>query len=360
MPWGGGDAPRRALLIHFGQMGDAVAALPAAEALRAAFPRARWSVLAGLGGAGVFRLAGFEVWPVDRVAWRDHRGRGLVGVVALLRRLRAERFDLSVDLHSYKETNLLAWAAGIPERVAMLRPTRSWPRLINLPPPPDDPDGRLLDRYCRVLEPLGIAVPAQARRPRLTPPPGVLEEMRARLAAEAGAAGAAWDAATVGRGARGALLGVCPGAGHPSRRWPAELFAEVVAALAAEEAPWPRPVIFLGPEEDEARLRPLLAVAGARVERGLDLPRLAAALSLCRVVLTNASGPSHVAAAVGARVVTVGELPAFDPVGAVFPARARRGLEDIQPAAVLARLREAWNAPPERSTAPSPPAAVSP
>ena len=122
--------PRRILLIHFGQMGDAVVALPSAGALRAAFPRAHITVLAPPAGGAIFKLAGFdEVWFTDRTRWRDRPWTALADLPALIAKLRHAKFDLSVDLHSYKETNLMAWLAGIPNRVAMLRPTRSWPAL---------------------------------------------------------------------------------------------------------------------------------------------------------------------------------------------------------------------------------------
>ena len=319
--------PGRILLLHFGQMGDAVLALPAARALRQAYPDAEVTVLAGRSGAEVFRLAGFSpVWAVDRAGWRDSPWRAAREMPALVAKLRGRRFDLSVDFHSYKETNLLAWAAGAPARVAMLRPTRSWPRLITHPPPPDDPTAHLLDRYCHVLEPLGITVPD--RQPRLRADAEVQAWAERELPAER-----AW-------------LGICPGAGHPSRRWPAERFAAAVTAWIQPLTPAPGVVIFAGPEEDEEQLAGLRELPGARICRGLSIPQLAAALARCRVVLTNASGPSHIAAAAGSAVVTVGEIPMFDPVGRVIPVRARRWVRDISVAAVAEALAAAWQSPP--------------
>lgn len=317
------SSPRRILLIHFGQMGDAVMALPAARALRCAYPAARLTVLAGLSGAQILRLAGFDpVWAVDRVAWRETPLLAAREIPRLLARLRRQRFDLSVDLHSYKETNLLAWAAGVPARVAMLRPTRSWPRLITHPPPPDDPAAHLLDRYCCVLQPLGVAV--ADRQPRLTPPPSARAWAEAALPPDAD------------------YLGICPGAGHPSRRWPAEKFALAAGEWLQGITPPPRLAIFAGPEEAEAQLAPLRALPRAAIFTRLTLVQLAAALARCRVVLTNASGPSHLAAAVGRAVVTVGELPMFDPPGRIFPVRAPSAVAEVPVASVIEALSRAW------------------
>lgn len=315
--------PKRILLIDFGQLGDAVMALPAARALRARFPRAQLTVLAALGPDAIFRLAGFETLPVDRVRWKRRRWVVLYAVPALLLRLRLGRFDLSVDLHSYKETNWLAFLARIPNRVAMLRPTRSIPSLINRPPPPDDPYGRLVDRYCQVLQPLGIQVSPLDRIPALTPPPGP---------------------GPLNPGP--SILGICPGAGHPSRCWPPDRFAEVARAWLARGT---RVVVFAGPEEDATILDPLIAIPGIEVARDLSIPELTAALAACRVVLTNPTGPSHIAAAVGARVLTLGEIPAFDPVpvrphGAVVALRASGSIDSITVPEVLAILERLWDA----------------
>jgi len=315
------DERDRLLLIHFGQMGDAVLALPAARAFAAWGGAERVTVLASRSGAEIFRLAGFRsVWPVDRVRWKARPATAVWEIPRLVWQLRRQRFALSVDLHSLKETNLLAWLAGVPTRVAMLRPTRSYPRLINRPPPPDDPEAALLERYCRVLEPLGITV--EDRCPRLSPSAAETAAAAARLP------GKDW-------------LGVCPGAGHASRRWPAERFAAVVCA-GLQAAPALRAVVFAGPEESEATLAPFRLAPRTQIVRGLSLAALAASLARCRVVLSNASGPAHVAAAVGAHVISIGEIPPFDPVGwtpdAVRVVRAHGRVVDVPQSAVTAAL----------------------
>jgi heptosyltransferase-2 len=310
---------KRVLLIHFGQLGDSVMALPAALALRAHYREAELTVLAARGGHEIFRMAGFEdVWVADRARWKARRTAALPEIAGLVAKVRRRHFDLSVDLHSFHETNLLAWVGGVRKRVAMLRPTRSLPRLITHPPPADDPDARLVERYCRVLEPLGITV--NDLTPRLFPTAGVAEFV-------------AWAGGE-------AVLGICPGAGNAGRRWPADRFADLVRG-------WRAPVaVFAGPEEDEAMLAHFAGIPEVRIWRGLAIAQLAAALARCRVVVTNATGPSHVAAAVGASVLTLGEIPAFDPVavapGRVVAVRAERVVEDITIERVSEALVGLW------------------
>ncbi len=343
--------PSRVLLLHFGQMGDAVMALPAALALRARFPQAALTVLTARGGDAIFRMAGFEdVQVAERARWKQQPLSALWGIPRLWAQLVAGRFQLAVDLHSYIETNWLTFLAGIPRRCAMLRPTRSMPSLINLKPPPDATDGRLVDRYCTVLEPLGIQV--ANRTPSLDPPPGAraqaVEQFTAWAREETTRPVVRGAAPVRGRSSPspprlGSLpaLGICPGAGHPSRRWKPEHFAAL--ARAAVERLGARVAVFAGPEETRRQLAAYAGLPHLRILGGLSVEELAAALALCRVVVTNPTGPSHIAAAVGARVLTLGEIPAFDPVPRP-PGRvvALRSLPAITPAAAFAALAELW------------------
>lgn len=328
-------AIERILVIHFGQLGDSVLALPAVEALYRHYSHSRIVVLASTSAAQIFRLAGFpEVWPVDRVAWKHAPARALLEIPALTARLYRERFDLSVDFHTFSETNLLAWAAGIPRRVAMLRPTRGIARLVTHKPPMDDPDGILLDRYCTVLTPLGIDV--SDRRPRLTPPPEAISTAQRRIAELE----PEWHACE--------WLGVCPGAGHPSRRWPAQRFVEVIRSMRAHAGVRLRALVFAGPEESAGTLEPFHQIPETRIIRGLSIAQLTAALTRCRLLVTNATGPSHIAAAVGTPVVTIGEVPAFDPVGrtaaSVHAVRKPQFVREITTAAVTEATLSMWKA----------------
>lgn len=106
----------------------------------------------------------------------------------------------------------------------------------------------------------------------------------------------------------GVLVGVFPGSNARSRRWPPDRFAAVVRTLADGER---KVLVFGGPAEQEITQ----AVAG---DRGLDLggrtdlPALAAGLAECQILVTNDSGPMHLAMAVGTPTVSL--LGAADPV----------------------------------------------
>lgn len=85
-----------------------------------------------------------------------------------------------------------------------------------------------------------------------------------------------------------------PGAGSPTKRWPAELFANLASALLLE------PTIVTGPADDD-----LGSLVASRLDRpaqlwdNLPLPELAARLAGTRLFVGNDSGITHLAAALG-------------------------------------------------------------
>jgi len=99
------------------------------------------------------------------------------------------------------------------------------------------------------------------------------------------------------------VVGLFPGSNAPARRWPGDRFAATGQALARDGA---RIVVLGGAGERELTRSVADGVSGA-VDAGgaTDLPGLAALLSVCHLVVTNDTGPMHLAGAVGVPTVTL-------------------------------------------------------
>ena len=315
-------APRNILLIDFGQLGDVVLSLPALGAVRHKFPRARITVAVGQPGRQVVELSGSadEVLTVDRVSLRD--GAKLVSVFRigrLLKEVRARRFDFVIDLHSLSETNLLGYLSGAPTRLFARRPGRSLDWLSNFRPRPpvEDRDKHAVDRYLDVVAPLKVG--EVSRVPRLRPRPEderAVEEMLRKEKA----------------GREEPLVGIFPGAGHPSRRWPLARFAELARRFERNDGV--RALVFAGPEERALvkRLRSEFPRSAVVLDR-LTVPQLAAAAARTSVFVSNDTGPMHVAAAASAPVVIVmiehPMMDAYVPPGERHRVVRRRLIEDV-------------------------------
>ena len=286
--------PHNILVIDFGQLGDVVLSLPALRAIREQFAQAKITVAVGKPGADVISLSGFAnaTMVVDRVALRDGPKLVSIGrIINFVKKVRREKFDFVIDLHSLSETNLLGFLSGAPRRLYSRRPGRSLDFLSNFNPrPPVEEDHRarhLIDRYLDVLIPLGVT--SAERLPSLRIRPGddsTVGKLLKKDKAESGSL----------------LVGLFPGAGHPSRRWPLERFAELADYLVRNDGV--RPVVFAGPEERPllAQMRNLFPQSAIILDR-LSIPQLAAAQARMAVFVSNDTGPMHIAAAVGTPVV---------------------------------------------------------
>jgi heptosyltransferase-2 len=109
----------------------------------------------------------------------------------------------------------------------------------------------------------------------------------------------------------------------PAKRWPAERFIEAAVELRKKtNCRW---VIFGGAGEIDLAAKiarevgkPVLNLAGKT-----NLRELAAALKICDLVLTNDTGPMHLASAVGARVVAIFGSTSPELTGPIFSSRAQ-------------------------------------
>src|SRR5690242_9112451 len=166
--------PRAIALVKLSSLGDVIHALPVAEALSTAFPRARLAWLVERREAALLRdhPALDDVIDVDTRAWRSARTlqqlrEVLRGLRDLRRRLRAAHFDVAIDLQGLVKSGAVTRATGAPLRVGF---AAGWSRerlnvlftTRRVAPPPHA--RHVVDQYLSLLEPLGItAAPGRAR-----------------------------------------------------------------------------------------------------------------------------------------------------------------------------------------------------
>jgi heptosyltransferase III len=262
----------RILIIHPGALGDVLQAVPALRGLRAAAP-ARRLVFAGQPRLGRLLVA---LGVVDEARAFD----GL-GLEALFIDEPAPP-ALAALLGGF--TRVVSWfGSREPTYVARLRALVA-DAIVARPVPDDDTP---------VWRHLIATLPASALAERDAVAP-------IRPAA---------------RPPSSAALVIHPGSGGTWKQWPAERFAEAIAAVATRHA---LPVVVHQGPADRAAVEALLARLDAPVERLVEpeLPELAAALSLARAYLGGDSGVSHLAAAVGAPSVILfppAHLPRWTP-----------------------------------------------
>jgi lipopolysaccharide heptosyltransferase I len=287
--------PRAIALVKLSSLGDVIHALPVADALSAAFPRARLAWLVERREAALLRdhPALDEVIDVDTRAWRSARTpRQALGVLrelaALRRRLRAARFDVAIDLQGLVKSGAVARATGAPLRIGF---AAGWSRerlsavftTRRVTPPPQA--SHVVDQYLALLEPLGVTMPPGRARFRLP----------SRAAAESRI-----DDFFVGVGLkpRHRLVVLNPGAGRGNKRWPVARFRALAERLCHEGDA--QVLVLWGPREHEAA-RAIVEMPAPRpaLAPPTDLDELAAVARRASVMVAGDTGPLHLAAAVG-------------------------------------------------------------
>jgi heptosyltransferase II len=280
-------------LLHFGQLGDVLLALPAIRAIRERFPDAKVTLIAGKLPARLVNELKLvdDVIAVDRVALlHGNKLRSIGKIIRLVGDVRRREFDFVIDLHSLYETNLLGFLSGARARLYANRESRSLDRLGSFDPRPplEDKTIHLADNYLAVLIPLGVE--NADKFVRIIPDQAVVNDLANRFALDS----------NDGR----LTVGVIIGAGHPSRRWPLENFAELARNIV--ERFDANITVFLGPEEeheaDEIKHR---FPTGTKIVSGLRLIELAAIFSKIDLLVSNDTGPPHLAALVGTPIVLV-------------------------------------------------------
>jgi lipopolysaccharide heptosyltransferase II len=272
---------------------------PAVAALRRRFPDAALSYLVEAPAEPVVRHNPH----LDHVLVAERPG-GLGRLRydwALAAHLRRTGFDLVIDFHGGPRSALLTGATGAPMRIGYALPYRHWAYTHRVPwtralVPPRHSVQNQFD----LLTPLGIEPPAVGETPVEMPLDAVATASVERRLREAQVSPEA------------PLVVMHVSAGNPFRRWPAEHFAEVAAALAGDDRTR-RIIITSGPSEGgaaDAIAADAQARAGAAADAILrcgefDLSELRVLVARAALYIGGDSGPLHIAATTGVPIVAL-------------------------------------------------------
>ncbi len=268
---------------------------PALRGLRSLFPDAQIALLVKPGVADLF--AGHPA--LTRVLTYDTNGRhaGLSGKWALAGQLRRQEFDVALLFQNAFEAALLAFLAGVPRRYGYATDARS----LLLTDPVAAPDRRTLVHQVRyywdLLKPLGLTGDPSA--PELVVFPEEEQAMAGRFA-QGGVAPS------------DAVVGINPGSTYGgAKRWLPERFAEVTDRLChtirmsrGQEVS----VVIFGAKGEERLGQEIAANLSSKslvLSGATTIRELMAAVKRCEVLVTNDTGPMHIASAFQVPVVAI-------------------------------------------------------
>jgi heptosyltransferase-1 len=275
---------RHILLIKPSSLGDIVHAMPTCAAIRRTYPKARLTWLVKRQWASlVERIDGVDrVWPVKST---------LKGWLSQVPALRTEGFDLVVDLQGLFRSAAIGWLGGSPLLVGFENGREGSPWFYSKRVPVPQSEMHAVDRYLLVAKAVGAAESGTPEF-RFRIPPTDYDEVDRLLSRSGVTSGTSWVAMNVS-------------ARWPTKRWPAASFAEVADRLLQEGY---GAVVMIGGADERAEVA---AVSEMMKTSAIDLAGattvglLPALLSKASLLITNDSGPMHIAAAIGTPVVAL-------------------------------------------------------
>jgi len=251
---------------------------PVLRALRQKFPKAEIHVATRTEYAP---LVFPSPW-VNRVQALDRKGEK--GFMTYLKGIRKEGYDLAVDLHATLRSRMIAQASGAGKVLRYRKAALGRRALVTFKAKKAFQPKHVVDRYLECLLPFGIEKPSRQ--------PEIVLETREK---------------TFGRqflGEGSPFIALVPGAKHATKRWLKDGFVEVGKRLWQEDGI--SSAVIGGKEEKVLAGEVAEGIGeGARPAFDLTLRQMASVLALCKAVVTNDSGPMHLATAVGKPVLAL-------------------------------------------------------
>lgn len=275
--------PKKILVIKPSSLGDVVHSLPFLYALHGAFPKSRihWVIATGLEELLEGNPMVSKLWVINKDQWKHlKRIKGTVAEVrSLFRALKEERYDIVIDLQGLLRSGLVARASRAPVRIGF-REAREGSTLFYTHKVKGGRDVHAVDRYLKVAAELGCDTGEVGFPLPLFRESKKIEALKKEL-----------DDYAV----------IVPGARWETKRWPVDRFGRLASLL-------PMRSIVIGSSADAERGREIEASSGGKalsLAGATDLKDLVALLRGARVVITNDSGPLHLAVACKAPTVSL-------------------------------------------------------
>lgn len=286
---------RSVLCIRLDSLGDVLMCTPAIRALKQSRPGRCVTLLTSRSGAAAAPFIA-EIDAVIEYAapWMKSSAPHVVTAdTACVAALAARRFDAVAIFTSYSQSALpaalMCYLAGIPLRLAHCRENPY--RMLSHWLPDPEPDNLVKHEVRRQLD-LVASVGCRAASVGLSfsVRANDLALVRERLVRLGIGAGQPW-------------ILMHPGASASSRRYPPEHWSALIRLLAARTG---LPMVLTGDAAEAALIEQIRGAAGNvphSLAAVLDLGQLGAAIQLASIVVSNNTGPAHLAAAVGTPLV---------------------------------------------------------
>jgi heptosyltransferase-2 len=306
---------KKILIIRLSSVGDIVLATPLLRVLRARFPSSHLDFVVRKEYAELVRYNK----NLNNIVEFDAK-TGFSGLRKLKNQLRAEHYDLVVDIHNSLRSRYLRTLMGVKNIVVINKRIFARTMLVKFKKNYYRGLVSIADRYIEPVNKFGVRNDNAGLE--LYIPDEIEIKIYKRML-------------VLGIDRNKKVIGFCPSAKHSTKRWPQERFAELGIQLVDE---YGVKILLFGGPDDKERCSAIADTINKRTIKGsavdltgeLSLLESAAAIEACTLIVTNDSGLMHIASAMNKKVVaifgsTVREF-GFFPVGTESVVLERTGL----------------------------------
>lgn len=273
---------RKILAVRNDRFGEFLLTIPAFCALKQKFPQASLTLVVD----GYVEQLAKRIPTVDEVVAWNNRRHSLSEIAAFSRILKQQRYDLGVIFNPSKELNIISFLAGIPLRAGY---NRKWGFLLNRKIEDKKSEGlkHEVAYNLDLLKPLGINPDSSNLQfPLEIKSEDISSTIRAEISAY-----------------HDDFIAVHPWASNKEKEWPLGKFESLVAALSQLTG---SKIALIGGQDEVSKTaqfcynKQVINLTGKT-----SLIELAALFKQCRLLVTNDSGPMHLAAGIGLPVVAI-------------------------------------------------------
>jgi heptosyltransferase-1 len=272
------------LVVKPSSLGDVVHSLPFLHAMKLRYPQAQvhWVIAKGLEGLLEGHPLIEKLIVINKDQWKNpaKAGNTALELAGLFKMLRRERYDIAVDLQGLLRSGIITMAAGAPVRIGF-EEAREGSRFFYNRKISGGKETHAVDRYLRIAASLGCGTAEVSFPfPPVREKPGESARIRETL---------------------GTYAVIVPGARWDTKVWPAVNFGGIAAEL-----PWRS--IVIGGRADIAKAAEVVRESGGRavsLAGKTDLGALVEIMRHAALVISNDSGPMHIAAGFNVPVVAI-------------------------------------------------------
>lgn len=275
------------LIVRTDRMGDVILTTPAIKALRKAYPLAHLTILITPATRDLVEGNPY----LDEILMDERQGRhqGWLGFLRLVGDIRSGKFDVAFIFHTKRRYNLACFLAGVPRRIGYKNEKYGFLLTEALK------DSRHLGQkheaqYCLdVLKSVGIE--------------NLDLDFFVPIHKEAEDWAHHW-LSSQGLSDHG-MIAIHPGSSDPAKCWPLKHFVDLIDAL---DRRYHIKIVLIGSAATIERSGEIIQAAHEKPFNLTGQTSLAQTVSLlrrCRLLISNDSGPVHIASAVGIHVISL-------------------------------------------------------